>query len=185
MVTGSVARAEPGADAIDAEEFRAAMRHFPTGVTVLATTGPAGPHGMTANAVMSLSLHPPTVVAAVHHQTCTHAILQTASTFTVNVLAADQEELAVLCARSRPDEDPFALAPWRPSPLTGDPVLTESVGVLHCRVEQRMAVTDHSLIVGTVIGSDVHRPDAAPLVFARGGFRTVAEPHPCQRGATG
>ncbi|MBC3986357.1 flavin reductase family protein [Streptomyces buecherae] len=157
----------------DAEEFRAVMRHFPTGVTVLTTIGPAGPHGMTANAVMSLSLHPPTALAAVNHETNTYAILRNASSFAINFLAADQEELAVLFARSNPREDPFDRVAWRPSPETGDPVLAASVAVLECRLEQRIPVADHSLMVGAVAGSYIHRPDAAPLVFTRGGFRTV------------
>ncbi|MGA4844537.1 flavin reductase family protein [Streptomyces sp. G45] len=158
------------------EEFRAAMRHFPTGVTVLTTTGPAGPHGMTANAVMSVSLRPPTVLAAVHHDTVTHAILDAATSFTVNVLAADQEDLAVLFARSGPDEDPFLHVPWRPSELTGNPVLTQSVAVLDCHLDRRVAVADHTLAIGAVATARVHRPDAAPLVFARRTFQTVTRP---------
>ncbi|MER0246125.1 flavin reductase family protein [Streptomyces sp. HSW2009] len=185
-MTGSATRLGPGAAcAMDADAFRAAMRHFPTGVTVLATSGPAGPHGMTANAVISLSLDPPTVLAAVHHRTCTYTILRSAPTFTVNVLAADQEDLAVAFARSSPDRDPFDRAAWQPSVLTGDPTLTRSVGVLHCRVTERIDVTDHTLVIGTVIDATVHRPEAAPLVFARGGFHALAGPPPAGPGSAG
>ncbi|MFC6886686.1 MULTISPECIES: flavin reductase family protein [Actinomadura] len=159
-----------------AQRFRDVMRHFPTGVTVLTTTGPAGPHGMTANAVMSLSLSPPSVLAAVHHGTNTHAILRTAATFTVNILAADQRDCAELFARSDPAEDPFRTVHWEPSAVTGDPVLTESLATFDCHVERRIAVADHSLIVGTVADAAIHRPDAAPMVFARSRFQTTTPP---------
>ena len=39
------------------------MSRFPTGVTVVTAIGPAGPAGATANAVASLSLEPPLMLA--------------------------------------------------------------------------------------------------------------------------
>ncbi|MVO90513.1 MULTISPECIES: flavin reductase family protein [Streptomyces] len=157
------------------EGFRDVMRHFPTGVTVLTTTGPAGPHGMTANAVMSVSLHPPTALAAVHRDTVTHGLLRAATAFTVNILAADQTELALLFARSHPDEDPFLQAPWRPSPVTGTPVLTQSLAVLDCHLQRRVTVADHTLVIGTVTDARVQRPGADPMVFSRRAFQTVTK----------
>ncbi|MEU2563689.1 flavin reductase family protein [Streptomyces longispororuber] len=151
------------------------MRHFPTGVTVLTTNGPEGPHGMTANAFMSVSLHPPTALAAVHHDTVTHGILRTVTGFTVNILAADQTELALLFARSNPAEDPFRRTPWRPSPVTGNPVLTQSLAVLDCHLRQRVTVADHTLVIGTVTDAHVQRPEADPMVFSRRTFQTVTK----------
>ena len=43
---------------VDPGHFRSVMGNFATGVTVVTATGPAGPVGMTANAVASLSLEP-------------------------------------------------------------------------------------------------------------------------------
>ncbi|GAA2087676.1 hypothetical protein GCM10009801_50820 [Streptomyces albiaxialis] len=156
-----------------AERFRDVMRHFPTGVTVLTTTGPEGPHGMTANAVMSVSLDPPTLLVAIHRRARTHAIVRAVPTFTVNILAADQRDHAELFARTDPEEDPFLCAGWAPSPVTGNPVLDRSLAVLDCRVERRLAVADHTLVVGSVVGTSVGRPDAGPMVFARREFCEV------------
>ena len=50
----------PGAPGVSAVEFREAMGHFATGVTVVTSIGEDGePVGTTANAVTSLSLDPP------------------------------------------------------------------------------------------------------------------------------
>ena len=52
----------PGAD-VPAAEFRNAMGHFATGVTVVTSVGADGaPVGTTANAVTSLSLDPPLIL---------------------------------------------------------------------------------------------------------------------------
>src|SRR5580700_1036201 len=49
-----------GAPGVSAVEFREAMGHFATGVTVITSIGEDGePVGTTANAVTSLSLDPP------------------------------------------------------------------------------------------------------------------------------
>ncbi|MFE0172395.1 flavin reductase family protein [Streptomyces sp. NPDC059002] len=101
------------------------MRHFATGVAVLTTIGPTGPHGMTANAVIPVSPRPPTARAAAHHGTAIHAILQTAASCAVDHPAAHQQALTMLFARSRPDNDPCQQVPWWPSRTTGNPVLSQ------------------------------------------------------------
>ncbi len=49
----------------DSKKQRKIMGQFATGVTIVTTDGEAGPHGLTANAVASLSLDPPLVLVAV------------------------------------------------------------------------------------------------------------------------
>ena len=48
---------------ISSDDFRHAVGHFATGVTVVTSIGPDGePVGTTANAVSSLSLDPPLIL---------------------------------------------------------------------------------------------------------------------------
>ena len=55
----------PGTD-VPATEFRDAMGHFATGVTVITSIGADGtPVGTTANAVTSLSLAPPLILLVI------------------------------------------------------------------------------------------------------------------------
>ena len=55
----------------DSKKQRKILGHFATGVTVVTTGGIAGLHGMTANAVASLSLDPPLVLVAVDKRALT------------------------------------------------------------------------------------------------------------------
>src|SRR5919107_415694 len=50
---------------IDPRHFRATMGRFATGVTVVTVGHGEHPHGMTANAFMSISLDPPLVLVSV------------------------------------------------------------------------------------------------------------------------
>ena len=53
---------------MDDRLFRDAMGKFATGVTVLTTLNEGEPHGMTANAFMSVSLDPKLVVISIGHK---------------------------------------------------------------------------------------------------------------------
>ncbi len=62
------------------------MSRFPTGVTVVSAMGPAGPAGATANAVASLSLEPPMMLACLDLGSRTLVAVEHARRFGINVL---------------------------------------------------------------------------------------------------
>src|ERR1700689_2815465 len=82
----------------DTELFRKTMDGFPPGVTVITVDAAGGPHGMTANAFMSGSLEPPLCVVSIAKRAHTHAMVQKAGRFGVNVLGVEQQDLALYFA---------------------------------------------------------------------------------------
>src|SRR5271166_6539028 len=80
--------------AIDSKKQRKILGHFATGVTVLTTGGQAGLHGMTANAVTSLSLEPALVLVAVDKRALSLDYLKRNRCFAINILRLDQEDLS-------------------------------------------------------------------------------------------
>ena len=80
--------------AFDPAIQRQIMGQFATGVTVVTTGGPAGSHGLTANAVASLSLDPPLVLVAVEKKTHSLEYLKVNRCFAVNILRFDQEDIS-------------------------------------------------------------------------------------------
>ena len=52
-------------ESISGAEFRAALSHFASGVTIVTADGPAGRVGFTATGFTSLSLDPPLVLVCV------------------------------------------------------------------------------------------------------------------------
>src|SRR2546430_6616026 len=89
----------PGPD-VPAAEFRDAMGHFATGVTVVTSVGADGaPVGTTANAVTSLSLDPPLILVCFDLGSQTLRAIRGHGAFVVNVLAAPQQHLSRNFAR--------------------------------------------------------------------------------------
>src|SRR5258708_24175889 len=91
---------DAGSTEVSPAELREAMGHFATGVTVITSVGEDGrPVGTTANAVTSLSLDPPLVLACFDLGSSTLRAIREHGAFVVNVLGHRQRHLSVNFAR--------------------------------------------------------------------------------------
>src|ERR671938_1447474 len=88
---------------IDPELFREVFGRFATGVAVVTGSGPAGAGGMTANALCSLSLDPLLALVCFENEARTLPIVREAGRFGVNILSAEQQELAGVFASKLPE----------------------------------------------------------------------------------
>ena len=163
--------AVPAVSAVSAADFRQAMGHFATGVTVVTSVAADGtPVGTTANAVTSLSLDPPLVLVCFDLASLTLEAIREHGAFAVNVLAEPQRDLSASFARRG-----FAAA-WdevrhRPG-RTGSPRLHGVLAVLDCTIETRLPGGDHEIIVGRVREVEV-TGEGVPLVYWRGTYTSL------------
>lgn len=160
---------------IDAGAFRDALRHFPSGVTLVTIRAGETVHGLTVSAFASVSPDPPLVAVFVDHQHRAHRLLERPdAVFAVNVLAEDQRELSERFAW-RPDHERFARGNWSVG-ATGAPVLADALAWLDCSIESRQPVGTHSLYVGRVVASATPRAGHAPLVYWNRAYRALENP---------
>ena len=158
--------------AVSGEEFRHAIGHFATGVTVITSVGPGGePVGTTASAVSSLSLDPPLILVCFDRASRTLEAIRGHGAFVVNVLAEPQRHLSANFAR-RGLAAAWDGVRYRPGP-TGSPRLDGVLAALECTVENRMPGGDHEIIVGRVHDVATSEHDAAPLLYWRGDYTSV------------
>jgi flavin reductase len=157
---------------VSAAELRQAMGRFATGVTVLTAVVDGRVHAMTANAVTSVSLDPPLVLASVSAHCQWRFAARAAGGYSIHVLADDQAELARWCASAERHEQPDRL-PLLPSGSTGHARLAGVLATIDCRTYAEYPAGDHDLLIGEVVAVEVS-VDGEPLVFAErrfGGFR--------------
>ncbi|MCA0325542.1 MAG: flavin reductase family protein [Proteobacteria bacterium] len=149
-----------------AQEFRAALGRFATGVTVVTLRTPEGEHvGLTVNSFSSVSLEPPLVLWSLALRSASLPAFRAASHYAINVLAADQQALAMQFASGG---DRWADVPWRPG-HTGTPLIEGAVARFECTNRSRYDEGDHVIFVGQVEHCD-HLDDGAPLLFHGGRF---------------
>ncbi|WP_092001689.1 flavin reductase family protein [Polaromonas sp. OV174] len=150
-------------------EFRASLAMFATGVTIVTARTPEGTLiGLTANSFNSVSLNPPLVLWSLAQAAASMAALSTGSHYAINILAADQKDLAERFASKREDR-------WKDVLFTegasGSPLLSGAAASFECFNRSRYEEGDHVIFVGEVERCS-HRAGAAPLLFHGGKFYT-------------
>jgi 3-hydroxy-9,10-secoandrosta-1,3,5(10)-triene-9,17-dione monooxygenase reductase component len=157
--------------AVDALTFRRVMGNFPTGVSIVTTEEGGTRHGMTANAITSVSLDPVMLLVCLMREARTAGAVQRRGRFAVNLLRDDQEELSRHFAE--PGGDHFAGLETVEGP-EGLPLLPGALAYLVCRVESVVPAGDHDVVFGEV--EDCRVNGGNPLLFFLGGYRRLPGP---------
>lgn len=158
---------------ISPDEFRDAMRHFGSGVTIVTALADGKTHGMTVSAFASLSLGPPLVAVVIRQSGTFHSLLENPEGFAVNILAEDQAVLSERFAFS-PEEERFHGGDWTTA-VTGAPVLASALAWLDCRLVGRHPAGTHTIVLGSVEASRVNRPGDKPLIYWNRDYRRLSD----------
>lgn len=152
-----------------AQEFRAALGMFATGVTIVtARTADGQVIGLTANSFNSVSLSPPLVLWSLSRAAASMPVFSAGSHYAINVLAADQKAWAERFASKGADR-------WSGVGFDvgagGAPLLHGAAAVFECFNRSRYEEGDHVIFVGEVERC-THRRGASPLLFHGGRYYT-------------
>lgn len=156
----------------DAESFREVMRRLPTGVSVVTMRTDQIIHGMTANTVTAVSLDPVLILVCIFKGARAHERLRAAGEFTVNMLAAGQEDLSRRFALQDIDD----VVRWEGievQHIDGQgPRLIGCTAYMRARVVSEYEGGDHTIFLAEVIECEAG-PASEPLVFYQRSYRTV------------
>jgi flavin reductase (NADH) len=157
--------------------FREALARWPSGVTVVTTREPTAPNptsptdsilGITVSSFCSLSLDPTLILLAIGEgQPILPALLR--GRFTVNILGAEQADLADFYAR-RAER---AVQPV----FVEDEILAGSRAALVCALWREYPGGDHRILIGLVERIWLGSPED-PLLHARRAYRHVGSEAP-------
>ena len=154
--------------------LRDLMARFATGVSVV--TARHGPllAGMTANAIASISVDPPLMMASIAHKAETHGAIIGSHAFGISILADDQQELAACFAQPTTAEKltGFCGAAWHEAE-TGSPILDCAIAYFDCRLTARHDGGDHTIFLGEIVAAG-YREDADPLLWYGSAYRRLA-----------
>ena len=156
-------------DRISPEGFRQALGAYVTGVTVVTAVGENGPSGATANAVTSLSLDPPMMLACLDRGSRTLTSVRAQGRFGVNALAAGQEEVARRFSAKDPEPQKWEGVDW--SEQDQLPRLTGALVWVACELRDLIDGGDHLILTGNVLAADSR--EGQPLLFHRGDYRDL------------
>ncbi|TDQ42922.1 flavin reductase family protein [Aureibacillus halotolerans] len=151
------------------QTYKDVMSKYPTGVTIVTTTGEDGePVGLTVNSFASVSIDPLLVLWSIDDHVNSKNIFANAKGFAVHILAEEQGDLCWTFARK--DVDRFASCKWSLSP-NGLPIIEGAKAVLQCDTYQAVPAGDHTVMIGKVI--DIENSDRTPMIYYHRGIRPM------------
>ena len=159
---------------VSPDNFKQVMRRWASTVNIVTTKTDDLIYGLTVTAFSSLAADPPTVFVCVNQKTRTHPLIEKSGIFCVNFLAPEMSHISDRFAGRMPDEERFAGLAHR-TEATGAPVLNDALAYLDCKLAQQLTAGDHTIFVGTVLASGVHKPDETPLLYFNGKYRRLGE----------
>src|SRR3954463_3753227 len=146
------------------------MSRLPTAVPVVSTVADGMRHGMTVNALTSVSLDPVLLLFCCEHAAVLHDPLLRSGRWGVSVLTAAQSAAAPwFAAGETGGQDQFVGWSVREGPATGAPLLCDALAWLECRTWATYDGGDHTIVVGEVLDMAIDN-DTDPLIFLRSDY---------------
>ncbi|MGY4434176.1 flavin reductase (DIM6/NTAB) family NADH-FMN oxidoreductase RutF [Bradyrhizobium sp. F1.13.1] len=136
---------------VSSADFRGAMRHLTGGVSVITAGRGKDITGMTVTSVSSFSVDPPTLIVSINRDASSFPLIRRYGAFGVNILAADQLDVAERFAGKGglKGADRFASARWVTA-VSGVPLLVGALSAVDCEVEELIERHSHGIVIGRV-----------------------------------
>lgn len=154
--------------AIGLDIFRSGMRRLAAGVSIITTLGPDGPRGLTATAVCSVSVAPPTLLCCINRNSSAHDTILETRVLAVNFLGAADQDLAARFSDVDTRSARFAEGRWT-SLATGAPILETALAGFDCRVVSIIDGATHSVFFAEVVDGRYGAAEM-PLVYFDGSY---------------
>ncbi len=157
---------------MDSAAKKTVLRQFPYGLYAVTVAADGEEHAMTANWVTQAAFDPPMVAVAVENTSKTIELIRDAHVFAVSVFHEGQRDLAGKLGRSSEQvAEKLKGIKTKAAPVSGTPVLADSLGWVECRVISTLPAGDHTLVLGEVIGAGVEREGVPALTLQQAGFK--------------
>ncbi len=154
---------------MDVAQLKDAMSRFVTGVTVVTTRYEGQDYGMTCNSFNTVSLEPALVMWCIRKTASSYAAFTKSAAYTVNILAADQGDVAMGFTQGSHEARFAPLAQQRaPSGLR---TIAGAAAMFDCELVQVVSAGDHDILIGKVLATSVH--DVRALAYARRQFGVI------------
>ncbi|TGJ98900.1 flavin reductase [Leptospira langatensis] len=154
------------------DEFKNALSHFASGVTVVTYSDTSRSGGLTVSSFSSLSLDPPLVVFNLQKNISSHDPLLASGQFTINILSGEQQDLSNQFASGKIDKHELIQKLSCDLGHNGVPFLKGNLSRIECQLEKQVDGGDHTIVIGRVMyaSSDDSK---RPLLYYRRNYYNI------------
>jgi flavin reductase (DIM6/NTAB) family NADH-FMN oxidoreductase RutF len=155
---------------LDEQAKKTLLRKIPHGLYICGVRDGEEFNGFTASWIMQASFEPPLVVNCVKKDSISHAMLAKSGVFALSFLESGQKDLAAQFFKpKRRVGNKFDDVEFYEGSETGCPIIKDSLGYIECKVVGMVEEGDHTVYVGRVVSSGVHR-SGEPLLLESTGW---------------
>ena len=153
---------------LDEQAKKTMLRKIPHGLYICGVKNEEEVNGFTASWLMQASFQPPLIVNCVKQNSISHQMIKSSGVFAISFLEDGQKDLAQKFFKpmrqvgNKFEDVEFYLGE------TGCPIISDSLGYVECNVVDGVEKGDHTVYVGEVIASGVHREGKQLLLETTG-----------------
>ncbi len=156
---------------LDEQAKKTMLRKIPHGLYICGVKDGAEMNGFTASWVMQSSFVPPLIVTCVRTDSGSNQMIRNSRVFALSFLESDQKEVAAQFFKPKSRVgDKLEDVEFYEGEATGCPIITDSLGYVECKVVEICDQGDHTIFVGEVISSGIHR-EGNPLLLESTGWQ--------------
>lgn len=163
-------------ESISQNDFKNGMRKLAAAVNVITVEYQGFRDGLTATAACSVSASPPQLLICVNSEAQGHTLIRESKSFVLNIMARNQEDIAVRFAGMDSTErsQRFDIGSWSKL-ITGSPCLDGALVNFDCEVVNEIVAGTHSIFIGHIVGSRTSDDNVSPLIYGEGQFTSLTE----------
>lgn len=154
---------------LDEQAKKTMLRKIPHGLYVCGVKDGEEMNGFTVSWLMQSSFKPPLVVNCVKQDSGSHEIIKKTGVFAISFLDEGQKDLAAKFFQpKRRVGNKFEDVEFYEGEATGCPIIQDSLGYIECKVVGALEGGDHTVYLGEVISSGIHREGKQLLLETTG-----------------
>ncbi len=150
------------------EKFLEILRTTKQNVFVIAAENGDQRHAMTVSSVFSLSVEPMCMAISINQTAGLCGLLEETSKFSLNLLTANQVDIAEICSGAEEGQTRFNHPDWN---LEEIPYLQSAQSNLFCTCTKIIPLHSHSLVIGE-IDNLFHSGKKNPLIYQDGKYES-------------
>lgn len=161
--------------AIPPDDFKAVMRTWASGVTVVTTANGDTRAGTTASSFTSVSLEPTLILICLYHGVGAMKAIEENGHFAVSILGEEHAHVSSQMAgfTDIPEgKDRFHGLDWM-TQETGSPILADANGWLDCKLHTIYEGGTHKIVLGEVIAAGRKNGENKPLLYFNSSYHQL------------
>lgn len=155
-----------------ADSFKAGMRQFPSGITLLTSLHNGERGGLIATAFSSVSMDPPTLLTCVNKNASAHNIIYNANRICVQILSEEDLSVVSSFSDSLKRGERFITGDWE-NMHSGLPFIKTAVAAFDCKVVEKIACATHTIFIAEVVDVFIGKKNPKPLIYIDRAFHSL------------